>query len=122
MTGKPEDIHQNGSLWLKNVNSNHAGKYVPSVYDDGQEKGNLKPMVLCVIGWFQMVLTTVMCNNVATYVTKWPMTRMAEDWCLFYYRLEEGHNTQAILSSFKARKLRFLLFLKDLADYAEQQC
>lgn len=67
MTGKPDDVFQNGSLWLRNVDQSKAGTYIPSVYDDGQETGKLKPMVLCVMGRFQMVLTTVMYNNVATF-------------------------------------------------------
>lgn len=67
VTGKLDDIHQNGSLWVKNVDESKAGTYTPSVYDDGQEKGKLNAMVLCLMGRFQMVLTIVMYNNVATF-------------------------------------------------------
>lgn len=66
ITGKPDDVHQNGSLRLRNVDESKAGTYTPTVYDDGQETGKQKAMVLCVMGRFQMVLTTVMyCHQVA---------------------------------------------------------
>lgn len=67
VTGKPDDVSQNGSLNLRNVDERNAGRYTPSVYDDGREIGKVKPMVLCVMGRFQMVLTTVMYNNVAAF-------------------------------------------------------
>lgn len=67
MTGKPDDVSQNGSLNLRNVDESNAGKYTPSVYDNGKEIGKMTPMVLCVMGRFQMVLTTVMYNNVAAF-------------------------------------------------------
>lgn len=78
--------------------------------------------------WFYVWWVGVKCSWLHLFtimflysVTKWPMTRIVEDMRLFYYQLEEGHNTQTILSSFKKRKLRFSLFLRDLADCAERQ-
>ncbi|TNM94365.1 hypothetical protein fugu_002541 [Takifugu bimaculatus] len=49
VTGNPDDVDQNGSLRLRNVDQSKAGTYTPTVYDDGQRIGNLKPMVLCVM-------------------------------------------------------------------------
>lgn len=65
LSGKLDDIYQNGSLNLRNVNETNLGKYTPFVYDDGQEIGKLSPIYLCVMGRFQIVLT--MYNNFATF-------------------------------------------------------
>uniref|UniRef100_A0A674MZZ1 T-cell surface antigen CD2-like n=1 Tax=Takifugu rubripes TaxID=31033 RepID=A0A674MZZ1_TAKRU len=49
VTGNPDDVSQNGSLRLRNMDQSKAGTYTPTVYDDGQRIGNLEPMVLCVM-------------------------------------------------------------------------
>lgn len=48
--GKNNDIHPNGSLWLQKLTNLTAGKYKPEIFDDGQGKGNLKAISLCVLG------------------------------------------------------------------------
>lgn len=48
--GRLDDVERNGSLRLRNMDETKAGKYAPLVYEDGEEKGNLKPIRLCVIG------------------------------------------------------------------------
>lgn len=48
--GKQEDVSQNGSLLLKNVDKLKEGKYQPEIYNNGKAKGNLKSMYLCVLG------------------------------------------------------------------------
>lgn len=53
LNGKPDDVYQNGSLKLTNVDKSKAGTYTPSVYDDGEARGNLKAIVLCVMGRLQ---------------------------------------------------------------------
>lgn len=133
LIGKADDVSLNGSLKLRNVNESKAGKYSPTVYDDGQEKSKLNPIFLCVMGKFQIVLTTVMYNNVATFCHQVTHDKDGRRLFLlsshvpqmalrrFDYRLEEGHNTQTILSSFKERKSRTLICLRDLADCAERQ-
>lgn len=67
LSGKADDILQNGSLKLMNVNENNSGLYTPNVYDEGEEKGKLSPIYLCVMGRFQIVQTTVMHNSFVTF-------------------------------------------------------
>lgn len=47
---KERDILKDGSLWLQNLTKREAGKYKPEVFEDGQSKGNLKAISLCVLG------------------------------------------------------------------------
>lgn len=50
ITGTKNDIHANGSLWLQNLTTSKNGKYKPEIFEDGQSKGNLKAINLCVLG------------------------------------------------------------------------
>lgn len=50
LTGKLASVYQNGSLLLRNVGKSDAGKYTPSVYDDGELTATLKTTELCVTG------------------------------------------------------------------------
>lgn len=53
--GKADDIYQNGSLRLRNVDKSKAGKYTPSVYNNnGEARGNLKSFEICVMGRLQI--------------------------------------------------------------------
>ncbi|XP_056883444.1 uncharacterized protein LOC130522764 isoform X2 [Takifugu flavidus] len=63
VTGNPDDVDQNGSLRLRNVDQSKAGTYTPTVYDDGQRIGNLKPMVLCVMDPVSQPQVTSECDK-----------------------------------------------------------
>lgn len=56
LTGKADDVYQNGSLRLRNVDESKAGKYTPSVYEEGQSKGTLRSTQVCVMGRLQRCL------------------------------------------------------------------
>lgn len=49
-TGKDDDVHQNGSLKLRNVDKKKAGAYTPEIYEKGQKKGDLKSIAVCIQG------------------------------------------------------------------------
>lgn len=49
--GNKDDISENGSLILKNLAENSAGKYTPEVFDkEGKAITNLQATQLCVLG------------------------------------------------------------------------
>lgn len=50
LVGKADDVYQNGSLRLRNVDRSKAGKYTPLVYHRGSAVGPQKAIELCVIG------------------------------------------------------------------------
>lgn len=52
--GSADDVFQNGSLRLRNVDKSKSGKYTPFVYYEGKAKGNLKAIDLCVMGRLQI--------------------------------------------------------------------
>ncbi|XP_029696549.1 uncharacterized protein isoform X2 [Takifugu rubripes] len=63
VTGNPDDVSQNGSLRLRNMDQSKAGTYTPTVYDDGQRIGNLEPMVLCVMDPVSQPQVTSECDK-----------------------------------------------------------
>lgn len=56
LVGKADDVYQNGSLRLRNVDTSKAGKYTPLVYYRGTAVGSQKAIKLCVIGRLQICL------------------------------------------------------------------
>ncbi|XP_038575539.1 uncharacterized protein LOC119903440 isoform X2 [Micropterus salmoides] len=50
LTGTKEDVSENGSLKLKSLSKNKAGRYTPEVHDqNGQAIQNLKSIQLCIL-------------------------------------------------------------------------
>lgn len=61
--GSEDDIYQNGSLKLRNVNANHSGNYEPVVFTEhGVRIPNLKSVDLCVLGKYHYSLFKLVFN------------------------------------------------------------
>lgn len=50
ISGKEDNIYENGSLALGKMNEEKTGEYTPEVYEDGTKKVNLKSTYICVMG------------------------------------------------------------------------
>lgn len=48
--GNENDIHKDGSLLLQKLTKHQAGTYKPEIFEEGQRKGDLKVIRLCVLG------------------------------------------------------------------------
>lgn len=48
--GNKDDVYQNGSLKLTNLDKNKAGIYTPEIYDKGKPQGDVKSVAVCVQG------------------------------------------------------------------------
>ncbi|KAF3857162.1 hypothetical protein F7725_009021, partial [Dissostichus mawsoni] len=69
--GKKDDIHENGSLWLKSVTMSNKGAYKPEVWDkSGKTIGKgLKNISLCVLERAPKPSLTFECKNTFVILT-----------------------------------------------------
>ncbi|KAF3706232.1 T-cell surface antigen CD2 [Channa argus] len=70
VTGKQDDVDNNGSLKLKNVQKTMAGKYSPQVYEeDGTLLPGLKDINLCVLDPVAKPTVTLSCSKDKSKIT-----------------------------------------------------
>lgn len=74
-TGKEDNIHKNGSLRLRNVTKREGGKYKPEIFEDGQSRGNLKAISLCVLGRWPLTASS------SSAVTRQKLTKSLAPSC-----------------------------------------